>query len=356
MFDRTFNPGPSQVSDDVKADIITATKQNIVSISHRSPEFLDITKKAVDGLRQFFEVPEDYHILFTSSATETMELVIRNLVQKESFHFTNGHFSELFERVSQSFGKQTKVNSVEWGSQNDFQAATIPRSTDIVTVTYNETSTGVICDQQTLGNLRKKLTDQILVVDITSTAGCVPLTITDGDVWLFSVQKGLGLPSGLGVLFVSPNAMEQSRDLHHAGLFNFGSMAEAMSQHQTLHTPNVLGIYLLSKQLERWNKVGAASQYEATRAKAKLLQDFIEAHDSLNYFVQEPSARSEATVCIAAQPEIIAHMHDAAKKAGLIIGAGYGKLKNTTCRIATFPALTVSDVQKLIDVLAPIVE
>jgi phosphoserine aminotransferase len=355
MFYRTFNPGPSQVSEAVKADVAVATQQNITSISHRSSAFREISKQAVAGLRQYFAVPADYHVLFTSSAIEAMELVIRNLVEKESFHFVNGHFSELFAAASEAFGKTALVDAVEWGEQNDFANVPIPPSSEIVTLTYNETSTGATCDNKTVRDLRKRIPTGLLVVDVTSVAGCLKLDIAAADVWLFSVQKGMGLPSGLGIMFISPQALARSRRPHHAGLFNFERMARQMEQYQTIHTPNILGIYLLAKQLERWNHSKAPSNQQETKAKAKLLQQFIETHDALDYFVRQPAARSQTTVCITAEPAIIAGLHEAAVEANLVLGSGYGKLKDHTCRIATFPALTRGDIQRLIEVLSPVV-
>jgi phosphoserine aminotransferase len=355
MFHRTFNPGPSHISDEVKADIAAATEQNILGISHRSSTFIDITRHAAEGLRKYFAVPADYHVVLTSSATEALELTIRNLVEKESFHFTNGHFSEFFARTSKSFGKNAIVDEAEWGELNDYDKSVIPDSSEIVTITYNETSTGTTCSNQTIRMLHERLSEQLLVVDATSAAGCVPLVISDADVWLFSVQKGMGLPSGLGVIFISPRALKRSKWLHHAGIFNFNNMAEKMADFQTIQTPNVLGIYLLAKQLERWNASDAPSNYKATETKAKLLDDLINKSQKLEYFVKQPSARSKATVCIQAQPETVQRMHQAAQSADLVIGSGYGKLKPNTCRIATFPALSAADINLLIDVVQPVV-
>jgi phosphoserine aminotransferase len=351
MFHRTFNPGPSQISDAVKADIATASEQNIIAVSHRSDVFADITREAIVGLRQYFQVPEDYQILFAPSATEAMELIIRNLVARESFHFTNGHFSELFARVSKSFGKTTAIDAAMWGEQNDHAAAVVPKSADIIALTYNETSTGAICPPEIVSNLRQRWADQLLVVDITSVAGCIPIGISAADVWFFSVQKGMGLPSGLGVLFLSPRAMERSKLLRHAGLFNFGHMAEKMAQHQTLHTPNVLGIYLLAKQLGRWNQPGASDNYKETRAKAKLLDQFISNHAALSYFVKDKRYRSPTSVCLTAESKVIERLDTAAKAHQLVLGAGYGKLEAETCRIATFPALSQDDIKLLISAL-----
>jgi phosphoserine aminotransferase len=355
MFYRTFNPGPSQVSDDTKADIREALNRNIIGISHRSAAFKTITEEAVVGLRTYFKVPDDYHVLFSSSATEAMELVVRNLVEHKSFHFTNGHFSELFARISESVGKQALANAVDWGRQNNIETAKIPLSADIVTLTYNETSTGVIANKSMVRDVRQGLGKTLLVVDITSAAGCVPFSISDADVWLFSVQKGMGLPAGLGIMFVSPRAYERALHQKHAGIFNFERMVDHISTYQTVQTPNVLGIYLLAKQLGRWNKQLLGFNFTETEVKAKMLDAFIASRQQLAYFVETPAFRSPTTICIKAEPSVIESIHTAAKAEQIIIGAGYGKLKPNTCRIANFPALERSDMEYLIQVLTPAV-
>ncbi len=356
MFFRTFNPGPSQVSDATKDDIREALERNIVGISHRSTAFSQIGEEAIVGLRTYFKVPDSYHILFTSSATDAMELVIRNLVKTDTFHFTNGNFSELFAHVSEAFGKTAHVNAVGWGQQNNFATTQIPASAEIVTLTYNETSTGVMANNAAVHSLSKRGHNGLLVVDITSAAGCVPLEISDADVWLFSVQKGMGLPAGLGVLFISPRAFERSQHQEQTGLFNFSKMVDHVSNYQTIQTPNVLAIYLLAKQLERWNQSSALHNFTETNAKAALVNTFVDQHVSLNYFVEAAAVRSTSTVCIKAAPEIINAIHRAGEAERLIIGGGYGRLKPTTIRIATFPALERADITHLIEVITPAVQ
>ncbi|HUC20656.1 MAG TPA: aminotransferase class V-fold PLP-dependent enzyme [Candidatus Polarisedimenticolaceae bacterium] len=355
MFYRTFNPGPSQVTEATKEDVREALKHNIIGISHRSTAFKEIAEQAVMGLRHYFKVPDDYHVLFSSSATEAMELVVRNLVASESFHFTNGNFSELFARISESLGKITATDAVPWGRQNNTDLVKIPGSAEIVTLTYNETSTGVTADAAMVDNLHRRVNETLFVVDITSAAGCVPLDIPQADVWLFSVQKGMGLPAGLGVLFISPKAFERSQRQKQTGIFNFSKMVDHITNYQTIQTPNVLGIYLLARQLERWNRLPRAFNFTETRAKAGLLDKFVNRHDRLAYFVKDPKFRSKTVVCLEAAPEIIGLIHKTAEAEGLIIGGGYGKLKPTTVRIANFPALERSDIQHLIDVITPAV-
>jgi phosphoserine aminotransferase len=352
MFFRTFNPGPSQVSDEVKEDIATAVKQNIIAVSHRSSVFTGIAKDAVHGLKQYFNVPDDYFVILTSSATEAIEMAVKNLVKKESFHFTNGNFSELSARISMSYGKNTVTDSVPWGDINDFGRADIPDSCEAVFLNYNETSTGATCDNEAVAILKEKAGDKLLCVDVTSAAGCVKLNIKDADVWIFSVQKGIGLPSGLGIIFISPKALEQSRKQKHHGLYTFDTLANRMkSEYQTMHTPNVLGIYLLAEQMKRWNSQEKNKNENDTVKKAGAIGDFINSTSELSYFVKKDAARSKTTICIEAEPDLIVKLHEQAKAADIVLGSGYGKIKENTFRIANFPAITMDDMKLLIKVL-----
>jgi phosphoserine aminotransferase len=206
----TFNPGPSQISPEIKQDIHTALDKHLLQISHRSLLFSEISKKAVEGLRTYFNVPADYKIFYTTSATEAMKLSLENCCEKKSFHFVNGSFSNLYAKIANSLHKETVTNEVTWGTQNDFQNTKISADCDFITITHNETSTGVMCNDADIKTVREKYPEAILAVDITSSAGGVKINISNADIWCFSVQKCLGLPAGLGVIFVSPRAYERS--------------------------------------------------------------------------------------------------------------------------------------------------
>lgn len=347
MFTITFNPGPSQISDATKNDMQEAIKQRIIEISHRSKEFDAISQSTIKNLRQFFKIPEDYYVFYTASATEAMELTLRHCVQQKSFHFTNGNFSEYFAQIAQSLGKQTILDAAEWGTLNDFTHAQIPDDGELITITANETSTGVMCTDFDIKQIRQRYPNHLLAVDITSNGGVVDYTIKNADIWLFSVQKCLGLPAGLGILIMSPQAYERAQ--YYTGIFSVQNMQKKMAERsETIQTPNVLNIYLLQKQIERWNNTGGiAVKEEETRTKAARVYDFFETP-----FVQNPAHRSITVMTIAGKPADIEKIHATCKKNGIILGKGYGKIKETTFRISNFPAITKDDFETLFKVVS----
>ncbi len=356
----TFNPGPSQVSPDTKQDMREAADSGVLEMSHRSAAFNDMSSATMRELRAFYAIPDDYTVFYTSSATEAMELTIRNLVRKHSFHFTQGSFSRLFQEVSESLGKDAASIDVAWGASHDYAHAQVPREAELITVTYNETSTGVMCSETDIAAVRTANPDALTAVDITSIAAMKRHEILSADIWLFSVQKGFGLPAGLGILIVSPRAMERAARLeeegrNQAGIFTFAAMQEYMSKGcQTVCTPNVLGIFLFGRQLQRWNAAGGLVRLEeATQEKSHLLYNLLEDHRTLSCFVREPKDRSLSIVCLTGSPELIVSLHAQAKEGGMTLGKGYGKLKETTIRIATFPSVGLEDVRKVAALLKP---
>ncbi len=353
----TFNPGPSQLSDETKADITQAAKSDLLSMSHRSPQFSEISRQAVEGLRTYFSLPTNYHVVYTASATEAMAMTIENTTERASFHFTCGNFSEYFARISRGLGKDAHEGAVDWGLKNDYS---IPVGPDIetITITHNETSTGVMCGEADIGLVRRKYPDKLLAVDSTSLAGVAKVDFSLADIWLFSVQKCFGLPAGLGIFIYSDRVLERSKLLLSQkklfpGAFPLPKMHDKMTEkYQTIATPNVLGIYLLAQQITRWNDRGGIEVIQKeTEDKKAFLEYFVAGHPDFDFFVSDPAARSSSVVTVKAAEDLLQKIHERCSEADIVMGKGYGKLKPSTFRIANFPALKMSDMERLVSVI-----
>ncbi len=356
-----FTIGPSRLSPATEQDIRDALGSGILEWSHRGKDFCDMSTATIMELRSFFGVPEEYSIFYVSSATEAIERTIVNLVEHESCHFTAGRFAELFAEISALNGRKALQITGPWGSVPAFDGTKIPPSAELITITANETSTGVLCLSDDIQRIRATKPDAMLAVDITSIAGMKVFPISAADVWLLSVQKACGLPAGLGIMIVSRRALERAAMIakkkpNAAGYFTFQEMEKLMQKKgQTICTPNVLDIFLLGRQMKRWNEHGGCVAQEAEgKKKATQLYGAIEQHPSLQCFVKDPALRSISIACIEGTPETIEHLHAAAKAKNMLLGKGYGKLKETTIRIGLFPAISENDLTKLIDVIATV--
>lgn len=337
-----FSPGPSQIYPKVPEFLDDAVADGVMSMSHRSSAFADLYKSVTDGLRDLLGVPDEYHIWFLGSATEAMERIIQNTVQQRSHHFVNGAFSERFSSIAAELGKLPSVFTVPWGEGYDLHDSIVPDGAELIAVTMNETSTGVAINPDAIAELHQRYPEKLLAVDIVSAVPHVVPDFSRLDCAFFSVQKGFGLPAGLGVLIASPHAMRRSERLRALGdsIGSYHSFAE-LSKHETKYntpeTPNVLGIYLLDRVTKDLLRRGPDGIRTALDVSAANTYTAIENHPLLSPAVVDTNFRSKTVVVAAVlggSVGLIAYMKDR----GFSIGAGYGQQKSTHVRIANFPA------------------
>ncbi len=202
--------GPSQLYPTIKAHIKKALREDITSILHRGGRFTTIYQQTCINLRKLLNTPESSHIFFISSGTEGMERIIQNLVLKNSFHLITGAFSKKFYQIAIDYKKNAQrleVTDLESFNLNNIK---IPKDVELIAITQNETSTGIAIPIEDIHKLKNKYPDKLIAIDVVSAVPYVDINYKKIDAVFFSVQKGFGLPAGLGVLIVSPQALEKA--------------------------------------------------------------------------------------------------------------------------------------------------
>ncbi len=349
-----FTPGPTELYPEVKDYLQQAITGDVCSINHRSKEFMEIYKATTDSLKKLLNIPDNYYIFFLSSATECMDRIIQNTVEESSFHFVNGAFAERFYRTGIELNKKSEKTEVPYGESFNFGKVKISNNPELICITQNETSTGVAISPEKIYQLKDENPDSLIAVDIVTSAPYVMIDYTKIDCAFFSVQKGFGLPAGLGVLLVNERCIDKAVSLKNKNVsigsyHNFLSLRENAIKFQTTETPNVLGIYLLGKVCESLNKYGINNIRNETEEKANLLYNFFDEHEMFKPYVRKKSDRSQTIINIDA-----GDMQNQIKKKlseiGILVGSGYGKLKDEQIRIANFPMHKIEDVKKIISV------
>ncbi len=351
-----FTPGPAQLYPTVSTHIQTALNEHIGSISHRSKRFMEIHQETIQHLQDLLGFGDEFYVFFHSSATEIWERLLQNCVEQCSFHYVNGAFSQRFR----SFAQQLKipniyVEEVEWGNSFEYAPTVIPSGTEMINFTHNESSTGVMMPLEKAESIRKAFPKAILTLDTVSS---IPYGQLDWKVWdavYFSVQKGFGLPAGLGVLIVHQKCIEKSKELVAKGkvigtYHSFPAQLEKFLKHQTVETPNVMGIYLLGKVAGEMKKEGVNNLTTRLDKRAEELYSFLEKHEVLSPFVQQRATRSATVITVSSGQHTKAIIEDLRSK-GFHVGSGYGKLKQQQFRIANFPAIPDEVIHSLIRAL-----
>jgi phosphoserine aminotransferase len=349
-----FTPGPSQLYFTVEDHMRTAFRDGIPSLSHRSKEFEKLYVDAASGLRELLGLPLDYHIFFTGSATEIWERLIQNLVDEKSFHLVNGSFSKRFFEIAGQLGK--KPEKLEVANGEGFDTITnIPNDIELIAVTQNETSTGVSLPLDFIYNLKIQNPHAILAVDAVSSLPFPDFDYTKLDSVFFSVQKGFGLPAGLGVWMVNDRCISTADVLLSNGIqigtyHSLPTLKSFASKNQTPETPNVLGIYLLANVVKDMLRRGIEAIRRETDYKAALLYHTLEKHSDLKPFVTENRFRSR-TVIVADTGNNTGDLTRKLIEKGMQPGDGYGPAKKSQLRFANFPTHSKEQFELLVDTL-----
>lgn len=340
----SFYPGPSRVYDEVPRYVKAAHRKGILSLNHRSDEFMKLYEKTVGLLRQKLHVPSDYHVFFLSSATECWEVVAQSL-SKESHHIFNGAFGEKWFDYTKKINPSASAHVFDREELLDVAKYTFTTG-DLIAITQNETSNGTQVAVSRIEEIKLKHPQHLVAVDATSSMAGIELDFTTADIWFASVQKCFGLPAGLALMICSPRAIERSAVLGEASHYNSVTLLKAMEEKwQTSCTPNVLAVYLLMRVLKDQDAIELV--HEKTVERFQAWTKLLEVNQQLQPLIHNAAARSFTVVAVTTKGGDIGALKTQAKKAGFLLGDGYGNLKGTTFRIANFPALKRKEIQKL---------
>ncbi len=353
-----FTLGPTQLYPTVTSHIQQAIKDEILSISHRGKKFIDIYQDLSHNLRELLNIPSTHHIFFTGNSIESMERIIANTVEEKSLHVMTGEFSERFYQIALDLNKKPVMFHMPKDKKFDFSELEIPKATEAICITENETGIGFQIPLDGFKEIKRKHPNILLIADIVSSAPFAPVDYSYIDIAFFSVQKGFGLPAGLGVMIVSDAAINKTYSLVKKnipiGNKEFSFITHAESEKKLLApipygTPNVFDIYLLNKVANDFHTVGLDKLREDAIIKSKLLYDYFDNESRYKPLINGPY-RSLTTIVIdvAGKAEIIA---SSLAKKGYIVSKGYRQYGNNHIRIANFPAHSIADVEELIETL-----
>ena len=203
-----MTPGPTPVPSQV---LLTQARP---MIHHRTPEFCEVVRECVAGLKYVFQTELSDLLIFASSGTGGMESAIANCFSAGDKVLVayNGKFGQRMEQIARVYGLD--VTALEYGWQQVVDPEDIRShlsahpDTRGVVVTQSETSSGILNAVQAVGAIVREYPDCVLVVDSITGIGAVRCATDDWglDVVICGSQKGLMLPPGLAAVAVSPKA------------------------------------------------------------------------------------------------------------------------------------------------------
>jgi phosphoserine aminotransferase len=342
----SFYPGPSEVHEEIPKYVKDAYRKGILSINHRSADFMKISERTVSLLKEKLDIPKSYKVFFTGSATECWEIIAQSVVSKRSYHIYNGAFGQKWYEYSnriKSGARQFPFDREELPNANKYKFGS---SDGVICITHNETSNGTQVPEEFIRDVKENNPGHLVAVDATSSMAGVSLNFEFADIWFASVQKCFGLPSGLAIMVCSPNAMEKVEKINDRNFYNsLAFMNDMMEKWQTPFTPNVLNIYLLMRVLENSKPIALVN--DKIRKRYRKWAKYFENKTTFSHLIKNKAAHSFTVIPITASEAAIIKLKKDAKEKGFLLGEGYGELKTTTFRIANFPALKKKEIEKL---------
>ena len=330
-----LTPGPTHIPPEICA----ALGKPI--IHHRTPQFQQNLKEALEGLQYVFQTKNDIYFI-PCSGTGGMEAAVANLLSPEDKAITvqGGKFGERWTELCEAYGAKPEIIDVEWGKAVDPQVIKEKLAADknikAVFITLNETSTGVVTDVKAVAEV-VKATDAVLVVDAVSGLGVVDCQ-TDNwgvDVVVSASHKGFMLPPGLGFLSVSDKAFAlMEKSTNHRYYFDLRKAKKSLAKVDTPFTPAIGIVVALLESLNFFKERGIENLFahyarlaEGTRAAAKGL--------GLTVFADESCVSNALTPINLPDSieggKIVKIMRDTH---GVSIAGGQGDLKGKIVRIA----------------------
>jgi aspartate aminotransferase-like enzyme len=356
-FGTFFLPGPTEV----RSEVLHAMTRPL--IGHRGSELAAMLREADPLLRAIFRTARPVYVA-SASATLLMEAAVRNGVRRRALCLVNGAFSERFRDLVPDCGREADTYAVPWGEAHD--PAEVERRLraggfDAVTVVHSETSTGVL---NPLGEIAEAVRaaetatgeEILLLVDgVTSVGGM----LVEAEAWgldflLTGSQKALALPPGLAFGTPSERLLRRAETIPGRGQYlDLLEYDRYWQKHQTPTTPAVSLIYALVEQLRHIEAEGGIEARAARHwAMAERCWRWTEERGAdLGLGLLAPPGRRSPTVTAitVAPPRSPDGLVSALREHGIVIGSGYGRLKDSTIRIGHMGDHTVAGLDSILD-------
>ncbi|MFQ5506678.1 MAG: pyridoxal-phosphate-dependent aminotransferase family protein, partial [Planctomycetota bacterium] len=269
-----FIPGPTEVRPEILKELARP------QIGHRSRACIELVLELRERLSVLFGTTRP--AFFESCpATALMEAAVRNLVPKggKVLNLCCGAFSERWHSISKAVGRDATALAVDWGKANlpsELAVALQGAEYDALTITHNETSTGLMNPLAELAEVAHRFPGLLVLVDcVSSLAGtAIDFDSNDLDLALASTQKCLALPGGFCVYALSERAMRRAEEVPERGwLLDFLRADEGLARGKTVATPSIPHLFALLEQLDRIEREGLEARFARHREMAERTRD-----------------------------------------------------------------------------------
>ena len=350
MHKKLFIPGPVDVLPEVLERMATPM------IGHRSKDASELQRSISEKMMKLMYTKNQI-MLSTSSGTGLMEGAIRSCTRKRAAVFSVGAFGKRWYELAQGNNVPADLFESPLGEPTTPEMVKDALSTgkyDLVTITHNETSTGIMNPVKAISDEIKKYPEVVFCLDTVSSLAGTKVDVDElgVDICITSTQKALGLPPGLAICSMSEKAVEAAKQVEFRGYYlDLLSLYKYIQKkdHQYPSTPSLSHMYALDYQLDRIFEEGLENRFARHAAMAEVVRDWAE--DRFALFPKREFASNTLTTIKNTREISIGDLNKKLGQQGYQISNGYGDLKEKTFRIAHMADRTMAEIKELLEAM-----
>lgn len=338
-----FNPGPTNISSEVRNSLITA------DMSHRESDFTEVLCQVNKTLVEILGGSGTHSsIMLVSSGTGANEAII-NCIHGKILAINHGRYATRLCDIARTYNipiheykipelEPINLETLETILQNDKEI------THIMLV-HHETTTGMLEPLYDIGQLAKKY-NKLIVVDGVSSVGGHDFDLQRDNVAFCGINANKCLESLPGISFVLARNDELSKlkGMSRSFYFDLYSHWIRQSKNEVIFTAAVQLVFAMNVALQRLKKEGYANRVKRYKKLAEHLRNGI---TNMGFeLIPFPAQLQSNILTLIKLPENMNYqdIHDKLYHKGITIYSDSNSLKNGRFFIATMGAIDEEDV------------
>jgi phosphoserine aminotransferase len=294
MIKHNFYAGPSILPEYTVEKTAEAVRDfagtgiSLMSISHRSKEFVAVMDEAQALFKKLLNIPDGYSVLFLGGGASTQFAMIPfNLLNKKAAYLNTGAWAKKAIKEAKLFGEVEVVASSEDATFNyipkDYR---IPEDADYFHITTNNTIYGT--------EIKHDIDSPVpLVADMSSDIFSRPVDVSKYVLIYGGAQKNLA-PAGVTFVIIRDDILGKV-DRAIPTMLNYQTHIDKGSM---FNTPPVLPVFAALQTL-KWldGQGGVEKMHEYNVQKAAMLYDEIDRNSMFKGTVTDKEDRSIMNIC-----------------------------------------------------------
>ena len=335
-----FVPGPTNIPERIRRAIDCPLED------HRAGDFPDFAKPLFADLKKIFQTTSGQVFIFNASGTGGWEAAITNTLSPgdKVLQARFGQFSHLWAELCRKHGMDVILEETPWGEAvpyaryADILAADQAHAIKAVLITHNETATGVTSDIAKVRNILNDLGHPaLLMIDGVSAIGSIDFRMDEWgvDLAVSGSQKGLMLPTGLGLVGASQKALAARKTAKcYRAYFDFDDQIRMNADGWFPYTPAMTLIRGLREAVNMLLEEGLLNVFARHARYAQATRKAIAAW-GLDLCARDPATYSNTVSAIVVPKDRNANdvVKNAYQRYNLSLGGGLGDVAGTVFRI-----------------------